>query len=48
MPRSGFGGAVTCEPGGLQALDHAVPARAVGEGAVHEDDGGTVVSDVCV
>ena len=27
------------EPGGLEALDDAVPARRVGEGAVDEDDG---------
>ena len=39
MLRSGFAGAVTLEPGALQPLDHPVPARGVGEGAVNEYDG---------
>jgi hypothetical protein len=34
------------EPGGLQALDDAVPARGVGEGAVDENDGEGAVLDV--
>ena len=42
MPRSGFGGG--CDRHGLRAqpLDHAAPARSVGERAVHQDDGGSM------
>ena len=39
MPRKGFGGRGHLDAGRLEALDDAVPARRVGEGAVDEDDG---------
>ena len=42
MPRSGLAGAMTVMPVALQPLDHAAPARAVGEGAVHEHDGRSI------
>ena len=38
MPRSGFAGAMTVYALALQPLDDAVPARRVGEGAVHKHD----------
>ena len=49
MPRSGFGGGRDPYPFRLQPLDDSVPARRVGESAVHEHDGGPgSVLRVCV
>jgi hypothetical protein len=37
------------DPFCLQPLDHSIPARTIGKGAVHEDDGGLgVILRVCV